>query len=138
MAEKFHAMVVLGIANSRMKDFYDLWILARQFEFEGPVLCDAIRATFQRRRTAIPSAAPLALSPDFSRDPRKLVQWRAFLGKGKLDPGSTALGEVVEALARFLLPVIVAIAGKQRLENVLAADRTVGHDPPSLTRPARN
>ena len=61
VAEKFHAMVVLGIANSRMKDFYDLWILARQFEFQGPMLCSAIRATFERRRTAIPSEAAAGL-----------------------------------------------------------------------------
>ena len=50
VAEKFQAMVMLGIANSRMKDFYDLWVLARQFEFQGPLLCQAIRATFERRR----------------------------------------------------------------------------------------
>ncbi len=116
VAEKFHAMVTLGIANSRMKDFYDLWILARQFDFQGPLLCEAICATFQRRRTAVPSAAPLALSPDFSRDPRKLLQWRAFLGKGKLDTESTGLNEVVDTLRRFLLPVIVAITAKQPLD----------------------
>ena len=115
VAEKFHAMVVLGIANSRMKDFYDLWILARQFEFQGPMLCNAIRATFERRRTMIPGDPPLALSPDFSHDPRKLVQWRAFLGKGRLETGKTGLGDVVGDLRGFLLPVIVAITTKTPL-----------------------
>jgi predicted nucleotidyltransferase component of viral defense system len=118
VAEKFHAMVVLGIANSRMKDFYDLWVLARQFEFQGPLLCGAIHATFQRRRTAIPAAAPLALSSGFSRDPRKLVQWRAFLGKGKLDSDGAGLSDVVETLGGFLLPVIAAITARKPLDRV--------------------
>ncbi len=118
VAEKFHAMVMLGIADSRMKDFYDLWVLARQFEFQGPLLAEAIRATFQRRRTAIPSGPPLALSPEFCQDPRMRVQWRAFLGKGKLDAGNADLSEIVEALRVFLLPVITAIAGKEPLSMV--------------------
>jgi predicted nucleotidyltransferase component of viral defense system len=117
VAEKFHAMVVLGIANSRMKDFYDLWILARQFDFQGPLLCDAIQATFERRRTPIPARAPLALSPDFALDPQKLLQWRAFLAKGKLDASGVALNEVVETLREFLVPVLTAIADKTRLNR---------------------
>jgi predicted nucleotidyltransferase component of viral defense system len=115
VAEKFHAMVVLGIANSRMKDFCDLWILARQFEFQGPVLCEAIRATFERRRTAIPNAPPLALSPEFSQDPRKLAQWRAFLVKGRLDTGAAGLRDVVSSLRDFLMPVVSAIAARRSL-----------------------
>ena len=71
VAEKFQAMVMLGIANSRMKDFYDLWVLARQFEFQGPMLCQAIRATFERRRTSVPAEVPLALSAEFSNDQGK-------------------------------------------------------------------
>jgi hypothetical protein len=65
VAEKFQAMVMLGIANSRMQDFYDLWVLARQFEFEGQLLSQAIRATFARRRTAVPATVPVALSSEF-------------------------------------------------------------------------
>ena len=71
VAEKFQAMVMLGIANSRMKDFFDLWVLARQFEFQGPMLCQAIRATFERRRTPVPAEVPLALSAEFSNDHRE-------------------------------------------------------------------
>ncbi len=59
VAEKFQAMVMLGIANSRMKDFYDIWSLARTFEFSGPSLSSAIRATFERRQTDLPSKPPL-------------------------------------------------------------------------------
>jgi predicted nucleotidyltransferase component of viral defense system len=118
VAEKFHAMVVLGIANSRMKDFFDLWVLSRQFEFAGPVLCEAIRATFQRRRTPVPRGTPLALSADFADDPRKAVQWRAFLGKSRLDAGGYGLAEVVVGLREFLQPVINAIRDHQVLELV--------------------
>ena len=96
-------MVMLGIANSRMKDFYDLWVLARQFEFQGPVLCQAIRATFERRRTSVPVEVPVALPPEFTRDRGKQTQWRAFIGKGKLNIGGTGLDETVNVLRGFLL-----------------------------------
>jgi hypothetical protein len=58
VAEKFQAMVAMGIANSRMKDFYDVWTLAQQFEFDGTLLSSAIRATFERRQTPIPNSPP--------------------------------------------------------------------------------
>ena len=82
VAEKFQAMVMLGIANSRMKDFFDLWVLARSFAFAGPVLADAIRATFARRKTPVPAAPPLALTSEFGTDKAKVTQWKAFLKKG--------------------------------------------------------
>jgi len=78
-AEKFEAMVKLGMANSRTKDFDDLWVMARQFEFSGPVLSAAIKATFERRRTALPSSgSPLALTVEFGEAPVKQTQWRRF------------------------------------------------------------
>jgi hypothetical protein len=107
IAEKFQAMVLLGIANSRMKDFFDLWLLASQFQFEGTTLADAIQATFERRMTELPSGIPLALSPEFSSDPNKQLQWRAFLRKAGL-PG-VELTTVVELLQRFLMPMIEAL-----------------------------
>jgi predicted nucleotidyltransferase component of viral defense system len=67
VAEKFEALVKLGIANSRMKDFYDLWVMARDFEFEGALLSQAIKATFERRGTALPTDVPLALSDESRR-----------------------------------------------------------------------
>jgi len=113
VAEKFQAMVMLGIANSRMKDFYDLWVLARQFEFHGPLLCQAIRATFERRRTPVPVAVPLALSSEFAQDRGKQTQWRAFIDKGKLDTGGVGLNEVIDALRDFLMPAAeVIVAGR--------------------------
>ncbi len=102
IAEKFQAMVALGRANSRMKDFYDIWILARSHEFEGDRLARAIAATFARRKTKIPTERPDALTPAFAEDPTKQQQWNAFLEDVAVNPGS--LSEVVEELASFLMP----------------------------------
>jgi hypothetical protein len=68
VAEKFQAMVQLGVANSRLKDFYDVWLIAQQFAFTGPPLVAALTATFARRRTALPTAAPLALTAEYYAD----------------------------------------------------------------------
>ncbi len=109
VAEKFQAMVVLGIGNSRMKDFYDLWVLARQFEFQGPVLCQALQATFQRRQTALPRDAPLALTETFFRDQDKIKQWQAFVRKSKLEVEDTNLEQVAAVLREFLMPPVEAL-----------------------------
>lgn len=109
VAEKFQAMVALGIANSRMKDFYDVWTLARQFEFDGALLSSAIRATFERRQTPIPTAPPLALTADFASDQSKATQWKAFLKKGRLVETPPSFTEVVQLLQDFLMPPTIAI-----------------------------
>lgn len=85
IAEKFQAMVALDIANTRIKDFYDIWSLSRMREFDGRVLAAAISATFMRRTTPLPQGAPLALTGDFSEDQAKQSLWQAFLRKGRLD-----------------------------------------------------
>ncbi len=79
MAEKFQALVALGMLNSRMKDFYDLWAIAITFRFEGAVLAEAIRATFERRATDVPAEEPIALTRAFADDPLKQSQWQGFL-----------------------------------------------------------
>jgi hypothetical protein len=121
VAEKFQAMVSLGIANSRMKDFFDVWVLARSFGFGGPVLADAIRATFARRKTAVPAAPPLALTAEFGDDGSKATQWRAFLKKGKLETGGAMLTEVCAFLATFLMPLAQAVAAGARFDHNWAA-----------------
>lgn len=68
VAEKLQALVDLGMQNSRMKDFYDLWIIARQFSFEGPTMVAAVRATFERRATTLPKTVPTGLSEEFATD----------------------------------------------------------------------
>ena len=107
VAEKFEAMVKLGMANSRMKDFYDLWELSRRFDFEGAILMAAIQATFKRRSTAFPERIPISMRSEFYDAPSKRTQWTAFLRKSGL-PGET-LGEVVANISAFLLPVISAL-----------------------------
>lgn len=78
IAEKLHAMVILGRANSRMKDYYDVWMLTGAVELDSERLRRAIAATFERRNTAVPSAIPEGLSDAFAEDPGKLRQWEAF------------------------------------------------------------
>lgn len=109
VAEKFQAMVMLGIANSRMKDFYDVWTLAREFEFSGSTLCEAIRATFERRKTSLPTTSPLAFTVEFTEDDQKLRQWDAFVRKGKLDADGLSLSAIAKDLEAFLQPPTVAI-----------------------------
>lgn len=105
VAEKFEAMVRLGMANTRMKDFYDLWILASQFAFEGALLGAALSATFARRATPLPTEIPLALTPEFTGDTVKQTQWEAFLRKGHLaDTQPQTLADVATLIQAFLLP----------------------------------
>jgi predicted nucleotidyltransferase component of viral defense system len=114
VAEKYQAMVMLGIANSRMKDFFDLWTLANTFEFDGASLCRAIQATFTRRKTALPTAPPLALTAEFGADVAKVRQWDAFIKKGRLDAGGVTLEQVCAFLSGFLMPPTLAIgAGEE-------------------------
>ncbi len=103
VAEKFQALVLLGMANSRMKDFFDLWTLQREFSFQAQVLAEAIAQTFARRTTALPASPPLALTSTFCEDATKVAQWRAFLNKTKLQ--APDLPGVVASLERFLMPV---------------------------------
>jgi len=107
VAEKFEAMVKLGMANSRMKDFWDLKLLISTFEFDGATLQKAVRATFERRRTYFPTDLPLALTDEFARDKAKQTQWRSFLRTAGLDDANQ-LKSVTDFLAVFLLPLIEA------------------------------
>jgi hypothetical protein len=101
IAEKFQAMVVLGRASSRMKGFYDIWVLSRVSEFKDDRLARAIAATFARRNTEIPKL-PDGLTPAFAADVTKVQQWNAFAEDVAFEPGT--LAEVVEDLAAFLMP----------------------------------
>lgn len=113
VAEKLHAMVSLGTANSRMKDFFDLWFLCREFEFRRQPLADAIRATFERRQTQIPAEVPVALTSRFALDRTKQTQWSAFLDRSRVTDKSLQLPQVVDTIAPFLLPAIKAADGKE-------------------------
>jgi hypothetical protein len=110
VAEKLEAMVQLGMANSRMKDFFDLAVLGRTFAFAGPVLRDAIVATFRRRGTAVPTDLPIALGDAFAKDGAKLAQWKAFVSRNGLEARAGDLGQVIGELAGFLGPPLLAAA----------------------------
>ena len=100
IAEKFQALVALGRANSRMKDFYDIWILSRSFVFDSR-LPQAIAATFARRGTPIPDALPDGLSVAFAADTQKQQQWRAFIENVAVNPGE--LATVIRDFAKLLI-----------------------------------
>jgi predicted nucleotidyltransferase component of viral defense system len=102
IAEKFQAMVALGRANSRMKDYYDIWMLSRTHGFAGDGLSKAIAATFARRKTEIPDAAPDGLSETFASDPAKRRQWQSFAAN--IETATPDLAEVVNVIADFLMP----------------------------------
>ena len=106
IAEKFQTIVNLGMINSRMKDYYDLWMISQTFEVDQSRVAEAIAATFTRRGTAIPETVPEGLSSNFSEDTVKRQQWESFKRDLKLDPGS--LDRVVETLKHFLMPAAAA------------------------------
>jgi hypothetical protein len=112
IAEKYQAMVMLGQANSRMKDFFDLAVIAQRTQLEGATLAAAIAATFARRQTTMPAERPLALTRRFSNDPAKARQWQAFLSRNRIEAAS--LGDTVALLDELLWPPTqVAAAGSQ-------------------------
>lgn len=100
VAEKLEAMVQPGMANSRMKDFYDVAILARDFAFDGDLLQRAIQATFHRRKTVMPTSTPVALTDAFAADPAKNAQWSGFVRKAGVRDALT-LAETTAAITRF-------------------------------------
>lgn len=104
VAEKLEAAVRLGEANTRMKDFFDLWFLSREFAFDGAVLTDAISRTFARREIALPPTVPVALRAEFSA--RKADMWNAFLRRNALAP--VPLAAAIEAIRSFVGPVLEA------------------------------
>lgn len=109
IAEKFQAIVMLGMANSRMKDFYDINIIAHTMKLDGNALLQAVNATFDRRKTEIIAEPLYVFSTDFKQDQDKHKQWRAFLSKNALKKEMN-FNEVIDELKYFLEPVYKAIA----------------------------
>lgn len=109
LAEKLEAVAVLGNANSRTKDYYDLFQLPRALSLEGALLAESIRRTFARRATPIPQAPLEGLSDAFARDPLHASRWRAFLAKSELHVAEDDFGRVVAAIRDFASPVLNAV-----------------------------
>jgi hypothetical protein len=109
IAEKFHAMVVLGEDNSRMKDFYDLWAISRRFDLDAALVAKAIAATFERRKTALPDGSPVALRPQFAESAAKQRQWGAFVRRNRLPADRVTLVQTQEAIAGLVLPALESL-----------------------------
>jgi len=109
IAEKFEAAVRLGAVNSRMKDFFDIWFLSHQFDFDGPTLAVAIKETFARRKADLPTE-PLPLTPDFANGTGHAVQYRAFRQRSGLGTAPESFMDLMKVVRGFLGPVAAAIS----------------------------
>ena len=109
IAEKLEAMVVLGEANSRMKDYYDLSVIPESLELAGDTLAEAIRVCFERRSTPIPETDPEGLALAFAKDPVTAGRWRSFIRRRGLQDAGAELEEVFPRIRSFALPVLSAV-----------------------------
>ncbi len=105
IAEKLETMVKRGITNSRMKDFFDIWTLSKQFSFSSTTLAEAVRATFNRRETPT-NPSPECFSKAFATDPIKNTQWRSFIHKNQLALAPNTLAVVIDHISEFLTPIL--------------------------------
>ena len=126
VAEKLEALVKLGIANTRMKDFYDLEILSRTFAFEGKTLAKAIQNTFQKRGTGLPMAGlPVAFTSEFYDDVNKKRQWTAFCAKNKSYVEKAEFKVVMEAIQNFLAHPVRTVRRGTFVHEEVEARRTL-------------
>jgi predicted nucleotidyltransferase component of viral defense system len=114
VAEKYQAMIELDLMNSRMKDFYDIWFLSKNIEFDGAVIQKAIEQTFERRRTDIPAKKPVVFKELFYADENKGIQWRAFRKKIEQTELSSDFQTVVEVVENFLWPPTESIIREEK------------------------
>ena len=112
VAEKFQAMVKLGLLNSRMKDFYDIWFLSRRFDFKGNWLSEAIEKTFEKRKTLLTSE-PTIFHPSFMKDDTKQAQWLGFINKTKIVDAPVSFEDVAGGIKVFLHPVVASIIDRR-------------------------
>jgi hypothetical protein len=103
-AEKLEAIVVLGMTNSRMKDYFDLLSLIREARMDPTSLAHAITATFERRATPLPAELPIGLTAAFALDKTKHLQWRAFLDRSRLEAPALegTVAEIAAVVSRVL------------------------------------
>ena len=104
IAEKLHAIALLGMTNSRLKDYLDLSVLLERETLDADILAEAIAGTFRRRGMPVPAALPVGLSDEFANDTSRQALWRAFLKKNQLN--GVPLPELVAALRTGFQPVL--------------------------------
>jgi Nucleotidyl transferase AbiEii toxin, Type IV TA system len=119
IAEKLRAMVELGSANSRMKDFYDVWMCSTHLDFNANTLVNSIDATFKNRQTPLPAGEFEALTPEFARAHR--IQWNAFVKKIGEDHLAEIFVTVVEDLKNFAMPVLSLLTRREKLTRTWKA-----------------
>lgn len=122
VAEKFEAMVKLGFLNSRMKDFYDLWLIIRQFDFKGSDLAEAIQKTFQHRKTLLPGKPPLFAEEIYDERSDRQMLWKAFLTKNQIKHAPQQLGEIAKIIENFLAEPLQTIGKKQSFRDVASKE----------------
>lgn len=113
VSEKFEAMVKLGLLNSRMKDFYDIWLMMRQFDFKGSELTEAMKKTFEHRETPLPTHSPLLAEEMYDEKSDRQVLWNAFLKKGNIKFAPNILSSVVREIENFLVQPLDALTKDQ-------------------------
>lgn len=116
VAEKLHAMVYHDEANSRVRDFLDVWLLSRQFEFGGDLLLRAVRATFEARVTAV-DASPFCFSVAFAEAAARQTMWTRFLQRSRIEGAPTAFSDVVAGVAVFAGPILEAIPAAREFDD---------------------
>ena len=109
VSEKFEAIVKLGLLNSRMKDFYDIWLMMRQFDFDGMNLAVALKKTFEHRKTELPYGRPLFAEEIYDDKSDRQILWNAFLIKGDINHAPDKLYETAKAMEKFLIKPLDAI-----------------------------
>jgi hypothetical protein len=118
IAEKFDAVLELGMLNSRMKDFYDINILSDLFAFKGTELQKAVQTALNRNLLASLSDEPVAFTAAFAQDRDKSIQWAAFLRRIGKSPQGMPLPQVVGKIRRFLLPVLQSLRAEKEFNAV--------------------
>lgn len=124
ISEKFEAMVKLAMANSRLKDFYDVYFLSSSHNFRSNELKKAIETTFQRRQTPMPDN-PLIFRPEFHRDKERQKMWTAFLRKSRLHDVNQEFSEVMQKITIFLEPVVRLINEKSEITKSWIAENGI-------------
>jgi hypothetical protein len=118
VAEKFEAMVVLGDRNSRIKDFFDLYYLAKESQFDRVVLSESVRRTFARRQTPVPKSAPIGLTPAYWKNPSRPAQMRAFVRRAGLQLAELSEEKLLNMLTSFLNPILRDLQLEQQGKGV--------------------
>ncbi len=121
VSEKFETMIQLGLLNSRMKDFYDLWLMARRFDFKGAILAEALKKTFAHRKTALPQKSLLFAQEIYDETSDRQTLWKAFLTKGQIKNTPEKLSETAKVIEKFLIKPLAAISKGEKFNDTWKA-----------------